>query len=96
MALHQITGVAAGAPVGPIWRRGRRVDTYARALGGGLHANVVDGTLVGFGLEPIDGPVIGADHPGRRRVVVAWAAPIAGVAAGAVATTFVLRHRHAA
>lgn len=87
----------SGAVVGTVRRRGRRLDTYAVAIGGGLHANVVDGVLVGFGLEPI-GPVIMRPAHERRLPVIAWAGPIAGAAAAgaAVATGFVLRHRRVA
>jgi hypothetical protein len=85
----------AGDHAGALWRRGRRLDTYAVDLGGGLLCNVANGTVVSFGLEPV-GPVVG-----RRRhlsTAVAWAAPLGAVAAAgaAVATGIVLRHRHAA
>jgi len=92
----EIVSKRAGEAVESIWRRGRRHSTFTIAIGGGFYANVVDGVFVGFGLEPVAGPVLSA--PVHRRPVLAWAAPIAGAAAaaGAVATGFVLRHRRAA
>jgi hypothetical protein len=87
----------AGTDVGAVRRRGRRLDTYSLELGGGLRANVVQGTLVGFGLEPV-GVLVAQRHlrldHGRR--ALAWAAPIAGTVAAAgaaVATGLVIRHR---
>jgi hypothetical protein len=92
----------AGAVVGAIRRRGRRLDTYSLELGGGLRANVVQGRLVGFGLEPVGVVVhqrhlrLGDGRLGHGRRAIAWAAPIAGTVAAAgaaVATGLVIRHR---
>ena len=97
-----ITSCRAGDRVGPHRRYGRRYPTYSLVIGAGLVANVVNGTLVGFGLEPTttvlvtrSGHVANAD---RRRPALVWVGPIAGAAAaaGAVATGVVLRHRRAA
>ena len=88
----------AGDLVDAIWRRGRRRATFAHGIGGGLYANVVDGVLVGFGLEPIAGPFV-PTRVSRHNIVLVWAAPVAGAAAaaaGAVATGLVWRHRRIA
>jgi hypothetical protein len=102
-----ITTHQQGDLVGPYRRHGRRYPSYSRAIGAGFVANVVNGTLVGFGLEPCTDVLVGLDGHvtlvGRRRPALVWAAPLAGaaaaagaVAAGAVATGVVLRHRRAA
>lgn len=92
--MGDILGKRAGDPVEAVWWRGRRRTTFRLPLGGGLRANVVDGVLVAFGLEPIAGPeLVGVTRP---RHLVLWAAPLAGAAAGAVATGLVWRHRRAA
>jgi hypothetical protein len=92
--MGDILGKRAGDPVEAVWWRARRRTTFRQSVGGGLRANVVDGVLVGFGLEPIAGPeVAGVPRP-RHRVL--WAAPLAGAAAGAVATRLVWRHLRAA
>jgi hypothetical protein len=92
--MGDILGKRAGDPVEAVWWRGRRRPTFSQPIGGGLRANVVNGVLVGFGLEPVDGPEL----PGlpRPRHLVLWAAPLAGAAAGAVATGLMWRHRRAA
>ncbi len=101
--MAEITTGRAGERVGAFRRHGRRHPTYSLAIGGGLVANVVDGTLAGFGLEPCTDTLIARDghvtHRDRRRPMLVWAAPLAGAAAaaaGAVATGVVLRHRRAA
>ena len=38
-------------------------EPFSQCVGGGLRANVVDGVLVGFGLEPVDGPDVTAPVP---------------------------------
>ena len=105
--MGDILGKRAGDSVDAVWQRGRRRATFTQIVGGGLYANVVDGVLVGFGLEPVAGPVVAAPvrlasaatstAPVRHHGVLVWAAPIAGAAAagaaGAVATGIVLRHR---
>ncbi len=88
------TGDAAGT----VRRRGRRLDTYAVAIGGGLFANVANGRVVGFGIEPV-GPVLHAGPvPKKRHLALALAAPIGAAAAAgaAVAAGLVLRHRSVA
>lgn len=94
-----------GEHIGAYRRHGRRYASYSLAIGGGLVANVVDGTLTSFGLEPCtavligqNGNVVGGE---QRRPVLEWAAPLAGAAAAAAAgvmaaTGAVLRHRRAA
>ena len=101
--MADITAGRAGEQVGSHRRYGRRYTTYSQVIGGGFVANVVDGTLVGFGTEPCTGIVIELDgrivHRDRRRPVLVWAAPIAGAAAaaaGAMATSAILRHRRVA
>jgi hypothetical protein len=97
--MGDILNKRAGDPVEAMWRRGRRRATFALSVGGGLYANVVDGVLVGFGLEPVAGPFVSPLQPVRHHAVLAWAAPLAGAAAaaaGAVATGLVLRHRRIA
>lgn len=103
-SVEELVTLGAGAAVDAVRRRGRRYPSYAQAIGGGLYANVVDGRLVGFGIEPVAPVVI--DREGRitsidRRPVpvLAWAAPLGAAAAAgaAVATGYVLRRsRHAA
>jgi hypothetical protein len=56
----------------------------------------VNGVLVGFGLEPVDGPDVTGSAPSRHHLALLWAAPLAGAAAGAVATGLMWRHRRAA
>jgi hypothetical protein len=92
-----------GAQVGPYRRRGRRYHSYARAIGGGLYANVIDARLVSFGVEPVADVVVGVDGSlefiDRRPVPrLVWAAPLGAAAAtaGAVAAGLVLRRRQAA
>jgi hypothetical protein len=99
--MGDILNKRAGDPVDAIWRYGRRRATFVQGIGGGLCANVVDGVLVGFGLEPVAGPFVPALHPAKHHGVLNWAAPIAGAAAaaaaaGAVATGLVWRHRRIA
>jgi len=96
--MGEIVTKRAGDRVDAVWRHGRRHDTFARAVGTMLYANVVDGVLVCFGVEPVVEPIIPAPPPPHRRAVLVWAGPIAGAAAaaGAVATGWVLRHRRAA
>lgn len=87
----------------PVRHFGRRVSSYAREIPGGLFANVRDGRIVGVGIEPIgdvvverDGRVVGLEsswHRARPARLV-WVAPLAGAAAGAVATGIAWR-RHA-
>src|SRR5690242_5467787 len=95
-----ITTARAGDHVGTYRRRGRRYATYSREIGAGLVANVVDGWLMGFGLEPTTAVLVRRDGHvevgDRRLAVLVWAAPLAGAAAGAVATRAVLRHRRVA
>lgn len=93
----------AGDPVGPYRRHGRRYPSYSLAIGGGLVVNVVNGRVAGFGLEPTTDLFVSPDghfvHRDRRRPALVWAAPLAATAAaaaGAVATSVVLRHRRAA
>ncbi len=89
----------AGEPVEAMWRHGRRRATFAQDIGGGMYANVVDGVLVGFGIEPVAGPFVSTMSPVRHHAVLVWAAPLAGAAAaaaGAVATGLMLRHRRIA
>jgi hypothetical protein len=94
--MGDILGRRAGDPVEAIGWRGRRRSSFSQCVGGGLRANVVDGVLVGFGLEPVDGLELVAATP-RHYVALLWAAPLAGAAAaGAVATGLVWRHRRAA
>jgi hypothetical protein len=95
--MGDIVGRRAGDPVEAVWWRGRRRTTFTQSVGGGFRANVVDGVLVGFGLEPVAGPDVSPFGP-RHHVALLWAAPIAGAAAaaGAVATGLVWRHRRAA
>jgi hypothetical protein len=92
-----------GDPIGAYRRHGRRYSSYSLAIGAGLVANVVNGRLAGFGLEPCTSVVVSRDghvvHLDRRRPVLVWAGPLAGAAAaaaGAVATGVVLRSRRAA
>jgi hypothetical protein len=93
--MGDILGKRAGDAVDAVWWRGRRRTTFSQALGAGLRANVIDGVLVGFGLEPIAGPEL--PGPARHHLTLMWAAPLAGAAAaGAVATGLVWRHRRAA
>ena len=99
--MGDILNKRAGDQVDAIWRRGRRRATFAQSIGGGLYANVIDGVLVGFGLEPVAGPFVSAPVPPRHHAVPVWAAPLAGAAAaaaaaGAVATGLLWRHRHVA
>jgi hypothetical protein len=97
-----ITAGRAGERVGALRRHGRRYASYSQRIGGGLVANVVDGVLVGFGLEPCTSVLVDEDgrvaFRERRRPALVWVAPLAGAAAaaGAVATGVVLRHRRAA
>ncbi len=95
-----ITMAKVGDEVGGCRRRGRRYGTYSIEIGAGLLANVVDGRLTGFGLEPTTDVLVRRDGRvevnGRRLPVLVWAAPLAGAAAGAVATRVVLRHLRAA
>jgi hypothetical protein len=101
-AAQGITSFRAGDRVGSHRHHGRRYSTYSVAIGAGLVANVVNGTLTGFGLEPTTPVLVGrggqVSHADRRRPALVWVAPIAGAAAaaGAVATSVVLRHRRAA
>jgi hypothetical protein len=92
-----VTTLRAGDRVGSVRRRGRRLETYALQIGGGLCLNVVDGRMVNVGLEPV-GPVVTGSTHRRRHLRVVWAAPLGAAAAGAaaVATGIVLRHRRAA
>lgn len=96
-----------GSRMGAVRHHGRRCGTYARELGGGLYANVVDGSVTGLGIEPTgewlvhrDGRMEQLDI--RRRLSLAWAAPIAGAAIGGAAIAagvtagVVRRHRRAA
>lgn len=98
--VEHLVHAEAGVEVDVYRRRGRRYHSYARSVGGGLYANVVDGRLVGFGLEPVADVVVALDgqiqYVDRRPVpVLAWAAPLG--AAAAMATGYVLRRaRHAA
>ena len=96
--MGDILGKRAGDPVEAIWWRGRRRSSFSQCVGGGLRANVVEGVLVGFGLEPVDGPDMVSLPAPRHYVALLWAAaPLAGAAAaGAVATGLVWRHRRAA
>jgi hypothetical protein len=96
--MGDILGKRAGDPVEGFWWRGRRHSTFSQCVGGGLRANVVNGVLVGFGLEPIDGLDVTGPGATRHHLVLLWAAPLAGAAAaaGAVATSLVWRHRRAA
>src|SRR5262249_24046030 len=99
--MAEITAGRRGDRVGWYRHRGRRYRSYSRAVGAGLVVNVVEGRIVGFGLEPCTDVVI--DAPGRvvprdgGRVTPLWAAPLAGVdaagAVGAVATRVALRRR---
>jgi len=91
--MGDILGKRAGDAVEAVWWRGRRRSTFSQSVGGGLRVNVVNGVLVGFGLEPVDGPDVTAVAP-RHHLL--WAAPLAGAAAGAVATGLMWRHRRAA
>jgi hypothetical protein len=91
--MGDILGKRAGDPVEAVWWRGRRRATFSQAVGGGLRANVVNGMLVGFGLEAVEGPELPALP--RPRHLALWA-PLAGAAAGAVATGLMWRHRRAA
>lgn len=97
--MGDILNKRAGDPVEAVWRHGRRRATFAQSIGGGMYANVVDGVLVGFGLEPVAGPFVPSLPPVRHHAVLVWAGPIAGAAAaaaGAVATGLMLRHRRIA
>jgi len=95
--MGDILSKQAGDLVEAIWWRGRRRATFSQGVGGGLRANVVKGMLVGFGLEPVDGPDLPVPAA-RHHLVLLWAAPIAGAAAaaGAVATGLVWRHHRVA
>ncbi len=95
--MGDILGRQAGDPVEAVWWRGRRRSTFSQSIGGGLRVNVVNGVLVGFGLEPVDGPDVSGLASPRHHLKLLWAAaPLAGAAAGAVATGLVWRHRRAA
>jgi hypothetical protein len=101
--MTELTAGRRGDRVGWYRHRGRRYRSYSRAVGGGLVVNVVEGRIVGFGLEPCTDVVIEATGrvvPRGARVTALWAAPLAGVAAagavGAVATRVALRHRRVA
>jgi hypothetical protein len=102
--VEELVQAGAGEQVDAYRRRGRRYHSYARSIGGGLYANVVDGRLAGFGVEPVADVVVALDgqsqYIDRRPVpVLAWAAPLGAAAAAgaAVATGYVLRRtRHAA
>jgi hypothetical protein len=94
--MGDILGKRAGDQVDAVWWRGRRRSTFSQCIGGGLRLNVVNGVLVGFGLEPVDGPDVTGPAPSRHHLVLLWAAPLAGAAAGAVATGLMWRHRRAA
>jgi hypothetical protein len=96
-----ITAGRAGERIGSHRRHGRRYPTYSQIIGGGFVANVVDGVLVGFGIEPSTDVLVDRQgritHRDRRRPVLVWVAPIAGAAAaGAMATGAILRHRRVA
>ena len=56
--MGDILNKRAGDSVEAIWRHGRRRATFAQSIGGGFYANVVDGVLVGFGVEPVAGPFV--------------------------------------
>ena len=93
--MGDILGKRAGDAVDAVWWHGRRRTTFSQGVGSGLRANVVGGVLVGFGLEPIEGPDV--PGPARHHLALLWAAPLAGAAAaGAVATGLVWRHLRAA
>jgi len=93
--MGDILSKRAGDPVEAIWWRGRRRSSFSQCVGGGLRVNVVNGVLVGIGLEPVDGPDVPVPGSPRHHVALLWAAPLAGAAAAA-ATGLVWRHRRAA
>jgi hypothetical protein len=94
--MGDILGKRAGDSVDAVWWRGRRRTTFSHYVAAGLRANVVNGVLVGFGLEPVDGPEVTGPASSRHHGAFLWAAPLAGAAAGAVATGLMWRHRRAA